>query len=575
MGELRPRHFHAGIDIKTEGIEGLPVYAAADGYVYRIKVSATGYGRALYLQHENGEKTLYGHLKTFEKRIEDFVLQKHYQQRKSAIDVYPTPQQFRFKKGDVIAYSGNTGSSGGPHLHFEIRREDDAVYNPLKYNFNEIRDNIPPRASRIALVTRHPESRINGAFGRLELPLYRRGNTFNHNGIIKASGTIGVEFQGIDRANMTSNSYGINKVVMEVNGTEIYRHDISLVPFETTRMIHLFANYKQWQAYNKRFQRCFKVDGNRLPFYEESNSNGYFSVPDSGFYKVKIHLYDSYNNHSQINVNLQGSSTASPVTLPIAKSENGMLQENTYVFSSNTPNAEVYVGETAYALEAAYAFNNQYYFLWDLRLGLPQSVFINQQVMNTNFVHTFMPFANTTFFHELANVKVSQYALHDTLYLQMRTEGEVYQLGDESIPLFDNVEFTLNQFNEGVDQSYQVYQLDNRNRPSFIGGIWNNGKITFKTKKFGRFKLLKDEVKPSLRVIRRDRTKLVCRIDDSLSGISDFTASINGEWLLMHYDYRRKLIWSERLDKTKPLKGNLELRVMDKAGNERIYRSLL
>lgn len=575
MGELRPGHFHAGIDIKTEGTEGLPVYATADGYIYRVRVSPRGYGRALYLQHDNGTKSLYGHLKKFDAEIEKYVLAKHYELQKSSVDVYPQKNRFRFKKGQIIAYSGNTGSSGGPHLHFEIRQPNDAVVNPLKFNLTEIRDNIAPNATRIALVTRGENSRINGTFGRLELPLYRNGRVYRNNAKLKVHGAIGVEFQGVDRANMTSNTYGISKVVMEVNGQKIYEHEIDLIPFEISRMINLFTNYKVWQEKNRRFQRCYKVDGNKLPFYETSPSNGFFVVPDSGTYQLTIHLYDAYQNHSIIALQLEGATANELPSYPTASTDQQGILENVYTFSAKAPVSEFHIKGDKFEKDADYQLNGLNYFSWDLRLGLPDSIVNENEVFKTNLIHTFLPFSNTTFFNNNTTINIPSGAISDTLYFTLDKKDDIYYLGEENFPLFKRVSFTIQPDEAHQDQSYKVYRLNSRNKPSFVGGVWQGNKITFSTRSFGRFVLLKDGVKPSIRVLRNDAQKVVCRIDDTLSGIKDFKASINGNWLLMLYDYRRKLIWSEKKNAAIPLKGDLKLEVTDEAGNQRIYRARL
>ena len=575
MGELRPGHFHAGLDIKTEGVIGMPVYATADGYIYRVRVSPRGYGKALYLQHDDGTKSLYGHLEKFDEAIEAYALERHYQLEKNEIDVYPPKNKFKFNKGDIIAYGGNTGSSAGPHLHFEIRQPNDAVLNPLKFDFDEIRDNIAPVASRVALVTRGENSRLNGTFGRIELPLYRSGRVYRNNTTIKAHGTIGVEFQGVDRANMTSNTYGISKVVMEVNGRELYRHEIDLIPFEVTRMIHLFANYKVWQEKNRRFQRCYKVDGNRLPFYEDSPSNGFFVVPDSGLYQLNIHLYDTYENHSIITLQIEGAPLKTVPAYPAAKHDNKTTIENLYSFAGDAPTSAFYLKGQSIEKEADYQYNGQYHFLWDLRLGLPDSVENDSQMIKTNFVSTFMPYASTTFFHKDYIINVPKGAISDTLYLTLNKEDNIYHFGSEGIPLFRSVDLTLTPDQEFQDRSYKIYRLNSRNRPSFVGGEWHGNSINFSTRSFGKFLLLQDERKPSLRVLRRDSNKIVCRIDDGLSGIKDYRASIDGEWLLMLYDYRRNLIWSKRKNPNVPLKGSFRLEITDNAGNVRIYNSQL
>ncbi|NJM94750.1 MAG: M23 family metallopeptidase, partial [Cytophagales bacterium] len=138
MGELRSTHFHAGIDIKTKGIEGLKVYAAADGYISRIKITTGGYGHAIYLRHTNGTTSVYAHLRDFREDIQRKVLSTQYEEKSYEVDFYPLEADFPVKRGDLIGWSGNTGSSHGPHLHFEIRDLNQQVLNPLKFHFPNV-----------------------------------------------------------------------------------------------------------------------------------------------------------------------------------------------------------------------------------------------------------------------------------------------------------------------------------------------------------------------------------------------------------------------------------------------------
>ncbi|RYF52525.1 MAG: M23 family metallopeptidase, partial [Cytophagaceae bacterium] len=137
MGDLRGNHFHAGLDIRTGGTEGLPVHAAADGYVSRIAVFTGGYGNVIFLKHPNGLTTVYGHLKTLNDTLGTYLRDNQYAKKTFEIDLRPQPNEFPVKKGDVIALSGNTGGSGGPHLHFEVRDPNDNLLNPLLYGFPE------------------------------------------------------------------------------------------------------------------------------------------------------------------------------------------------------------------------------------------------------------------------------------------------------------------------------------------------------------------------------------------------------------------------------------------------------
>jgi murein DD-endopeptidase MepM/ murein hydrolase activator NlpD len=166
LGDLRTNHFHAGIDIRTQQREGLSVYAAAEGYVYKVAVQRSGYGNVIYLRHPNGQTTVYGHLLKFSDKLADWVRAEQYKKQSFEIDLFPAPGQFSFRKGEVIALSGNTGGSAGPHLHFEIRDSRDNYLNPLYFGFREIRDVTPPKFVSLAIRPLDINGRVNGQFDR-------------------------------------------------------------------------------------------------------------------------------------------------------------------------------------------------------------------------------------------------------------------------------------------------------------------------------------------------------------------------------------------------------------------------
>ena len=139
FGELRSNHFHSGLDFKTKGVEGLPVYAAGDGYISRIKISTFGYGKAIYITHPNGYTSVYGHLQKANGAIESFIKARQYKEQSYEVEMYLYPTELPVKKGDVIAFSGNTGGSGGPHLHFEFRNtKSEEILNPMHFGFKKI-----------------------------------------------------------------------------------------------------------------------------------------------------------------------------------------------------------------------------------------------------------------------------------------------------------------------------------------------------------------------------------------------------------------------------------------------------
>ena len=197
MGEMRGAHFHAGIDIKTAGATGLKIYAAADGYVSRIKVEGGGYGHALYIAHpELGTTTVYAHLQKYNEQIAEYVLKEQYKRKSFSFDIYLKKDVFPVNKGDLVAFSGNSGSSAGPHLHFEIRDKHQRPINPLDFGFAEIKDNVSPTAQRIGMKTMNKDSRVENEFGFFEFIPTKNKNEYTISKTIEAYGELGISLMG-------------------------------------------------------------------------------------------------------------------------------------------------------------------------------------------------------------------------------------------------------------------------------------------------------------------------------------------------------------------------------------------
>ena len=212
FGELRSNHFHSGLDIKTQGKQGLKVITVADGYVSRINVKQYGYGKAIYVTHPNGFTSVYGHLSKFNDEIEAYVKSIQYKKENYTTgNLFLDKDKFQLKKGDILAYSGDTGGSGGPHLHFEIRDNQERPLNPLMFGF-DIKDTTPPVIFGLYGYPLSEYSHIKGRTKRIKIRVSKQKDGSYKSDTINAYGKIGFGIVSTDRQDLASNNNGVNKI---------------------------------------------------------------------------------------------------------------------------------------------------------------------------------------------------------------------------------------------------------------------------------------------------------------------------------------------------------------------------
>ncbi|UOQ64663.1 M23 family metallopeptidase [Hymenobacter volaticus] len=273
MGELRPNHFHGGLDIKTDGRVDLPVYAAADGYISRLKQSSFGYGNVLYITHPNGLTTVYGHLNHFLGATAAELLQRQYEKQSYELELFFKPDQFPVKRGEVVALSGNTGGSAGPHLHWEVRNAQDHQLNPLQWGgFTEIQDHVAPMLQAFAVEALGIEARVQGVFGKSvfvpKTPPLPNGGGYVWADTISAFGSVGLLVQGFDRFDGVWNKNGLQRVEIRINGQPFYRHVVDDVPFpDGTRQVNQHMDYEWRFLQGRQLEKLFVDDGNDLTMY--------------------------------------------------------------------------------------------------------------------------------------------------------------------------------------------------------------------------------------------------------------------------------------------------------------------
>lgn len=303
FGELRATHLHSGLDFKTEGREGLPVICVKDGVVARVKVSATGYGNALYLEHEGGITTVYAHLSRFSSRVAKVVRNIQYNKESFEVDENMLGYELRFRAGDTIAYSGNTGSSGGPHLHFEVRNTKTGhALNPLR--FLTVKDQTGPNVRGVYV---YPVSNEGLRTPPRRVEVKNTGNRVFRGGKIGVpAGRIGVGVQSDDYMKDSWNKLGVYDLSVSANGREVFKMTMNELSFDQTFLINELKDF-----YHYRDSRLvYLTFGN----YQEqllsvrNRDGGFIQVEKDSVVDVVVDLSDMNGNRSKIMFQLWGKS---------------------------------------------------------------------------------------------------------------------------------------------------------------------------------------------------------------------------------------------------------------------------
>ncbi len=580
MGELRSSHFHGGLDIRTNNRIGIPVLATQDGYISRAHVSAFGYGTALYVTHPDGKVSVYGHLDKIKGKTGAIVKREQYSRKTFEVNLTFRENELRVKRGDTIALSGNTGSSQGPHLHFEIR-DGNFVLNPLKFGFTEIKDNIPPSGQKIALRTLDDHSRINDRFGRFEFTLVKRSNEEYVLPVpILAYGSIGVELLGTDRMDNSNGRCGINYIEMAVDSQRIFSQYIEKVDLDETRGILALMDYKASEIRGKRYNKLYVDDGNRLPFYQTQN-NGVITVRNADR-NVAISLKDEFGNASTVRFRLKKTPIVNEIKLSTSRTKNLEYEilENILTIASrpctDANELKVFSNGKSVTIPFTYRSAQQVVYLINLQEQLPDSVTTCSGTLAFHFKDLVPSTNEYTYYSDRADVVFPALALYDTLFLNAShyvDDGrEYFTIGNRTTPLHKSIRVILKPtLPQTPSKNLAVYRREGLSY-NYVGGDWNNGKVRFSTQEMGEFTFLTDTLAPAINRIRLDRQNARFRVRDGRSGIAYYEASINGQWVLMAYDFKNGILQSDKLDPRQPFKGDFELKVVDRAGNERIFK---
>jgi murein DD-endopeptidase MepM/ murein hydrolase activator NlpD len=293
-GEIRPNHFHAGLDFSTDPVVNLPIKNVADGYVSRIKIGSGGYGRVLYITHANGYVSVYAHQKKYAQKIDEYIKKIQLEQKKNEIEVYPKANDLPVKKGEVIGYTGNSGSSTGPHLHFEIREEKSEIpINPLLVY--DVKDEIKPELTHLAIysvadtnnIKRISSIPVKYIGDKLSLPKYTQVLTEN---------TFAIGFSGFDRANGSANKNNIYEAKILMDDKIIYHHQLNNISFDNGRYVNVFSEKEG----SVKFQKCFSPTCYDIAIYKSLVNGGKIILNDTLLHKISLQVNDEKGNKNTL-----------------------------------------------------------------------------------------------------------------------------------------------------------------------------------------------------------------------------------------------------------------------------------
>ncbi|MBL4657656.1 MAG: M23 family metallopeptidase [Flavobacteriales bacterium] len=543
FGEIRPNHFHGGLDIKTESVEGKNIYAAAEGYVSRIKVSPWGYGKTLYVTHPNGYITVYAHLQRYSDKIEEYIKKFQYTKQAYSVDKFPMPSELKLEKGEVVAYGGNTGGSSGPHLHFEIRNAITGyTVNPLMFGF-AIMDSIKPVIRSVRIYPLSDESHVNNQHSPRYAKVHGAGGKYRTSSItpIKLQGDIGFSVEVYDFLNYSHNKCGIFSIELQKDGKRVYYHEMETYGFHETRYISSHIDYTEFRNKGKHLQKSFIAPNNRLGIYKETLNRGIVAFDDLNAHEMKYIIKDTYGNTSTLTIPVQGQ------LLRERKKAENMVQ----IRNTEDEEGSLYPADTGLV-------NKQVMDSGGSDRNLPESMNLIPKLKgdatSINFVKTFRYQFPNEFSNDAVRINLEAGLIYEDLDFEYRVSDTMvgaiaptHHIHNAYSPVHKPyvIAIKTDEIPNKLKSKAMIARI--RGKRTYFEGGWYEGRFIKSTSKyFGKFTVLVDTIAPRIRGLNIYEGKdmsharnITVSVYDKLSGVKKYDAYIDGNWVLLEYEPKK------------------------------------
>lgn len=518
FGDIRPNHFHMGLDFRTNGKEGVQIHAIDNGFISRIRISPSGYGKVIYVDHPNGTTSVYAHCSSFSKTINDFILPIQKKEFLNELDLIFAQNDLKVKKGELLAFSGNSGNSTGPHLHFEIRdTKTEVALNPLKYGF-AVKDALAPIITAVKLYAVDENGYvIPGKSKLVKVEKSKNGLIIQNqlvvlpNDFLPTNARLAVAASGFDPIGKTGSSFGLYENLLFNGKDTVFQSKVIRISFDDSRYVNNHIDYNEYKLNSKKFHKLFKNKYNPLEIYELEDL-GVIQPKIKDTTRLKIVLKDVNKNALEYNFKV------------------------------------LITGENP--IQTSSFFNRKDYFLPDSSYVLSNSKI---------------------------KFEVPLYTFYEPTKKVVSLEKMI--LGEAAVPIQKPIKVSLKPMtNFPLEKQY--VNVNSKGNYALSTSL-NEGNLYAESKYLGTFSIKIDTISPSVLTSNFKESdtlitkeKLTWKISDAQTGIKEYHLFIEGVWHPIEFDLKNNLLIYKRNPLIR-LKQNLELMVTDFCGNTTFWCATL